>query len=143
MTDVARGVSAPVDSWLVQEFVADGVEVFAGVSRDPDFGLALAFGMGGVGIEVMKDFALRMLPLRAGEAREMIAAVRGAALLGAYRNKPAADVESLVACIEQLGAFAWANRDQISEIDLNPIKVREAGRGCVIVDALIVTRAAD
>ncbi|MDB5543260.1 MAG: pauA [Hyphomicrobiales bacterium] len=143
MTDVARRIGAPVDSWLVQEFVAEGVEVFAGVSRDPDFGLALAFGMGGVGIEVLKDFAMRMLPLRAGEAGDMIAAVRGAAMLGAYRNKPAADVESLVACIEQLAAFAWANRDQIKEIDLNPVKVREAGRGCVVVDALIVTRAAD
>src|SRR5208282_6403126 len=48
--------------FLVQEFVAEGVEVFAGVSRDPDFGLSLAFGMGGVAIEVTRDFALRMLP---------------------------------------------------------------------------------
>ena len=48
-------------AFLVQEFVADGVEVFAGVSRDPDFGLTLAFGMGGTAIEITRDFALRML----------------------------------------------------------------------------------
>ena len=142
MMRVAHEIGAPVDSWLVQEFVTDGVEVFAGVSRDPDFGLSVSFGMGGVGIEVMKDFALRMLPLRAGEAQDMVSAIRGAALLGAYRNRSAADISQLVNCIERLAAFAWANRDQINEIDLNPIKVRNAGKGCVIVDALIVTRAA-
>ena len=50
--------AAPSDAaFLVQEFVADGIEVFAGVSRDPDFGLTLAFGMGGIAIEVTRDFA--------------------------------------------------------------------------------------
>src|SRR5262249_10276956 len=48
-------------AFLVQEFVADGVEVFAGISRDPDFGLSIAFGLGGTAIEVTRDFALRML----------------------------------------------------------------------------------
>src|SRR5262249_18771535 len=72
----------PADAgFLVQEFVAGGVEVFAGVSRDPDFGLSLAFGMGGVAIEIMRDFSLRMLPLREGDPEEMIAETRGAALL--------------------------------------------------------------
>src|SRR5207237_52572 len=51
-------------AFLMQEFVAGGIEVFAGISRDPDFGLSLAFGMGGTAIEVTRDFALRMLPLR-------------------------------------------------------------------------------
>ena len=75
--------AAPSDAaFLVQEFVADGIEVFAGVSRDPDFGLTLAFGMGGIAIEVTRDFALRMLPLREGDAEAMIAETRGAAMLG-------------------------------------------------------------
>ncbi|MEJ0072365.1 MAG: acetate--CoA ligase family protein [Pseudomonadota bacterium] len=124
---------------LVQEMVADGVEVFAGVSRDADFGLALAFGMGGVAIEIHRDFALRLLPLRVGDAAAMIAETRGAALLGAVRGRPPADIAGLEACIEALADFAWANRARLAEIDLNPIKVRTAGKGCVIVDALIVT----
>jgi acyl-CoA synthetase (NDP forming) len=140
MAAKARQLAAPDNAWLVQDMIADGIEVFAGISRDPDFGLSVAFGMGGVGIEVMKDFALRMLPLREGEARAMIAQVRGAALLGAYRNRPAADLDALVDCIEKLAVFAYANRDSLDEIDLNPIKVRASGYGCVIVDALIVTR---
>jgi acetate---CoA ligase (ADP-forming) len=125
---------------LVQEFVKDGVEVFAGVSRDPDFGLSLAFGIGGIAVEVTRDFALRMLPLREGDAEAMIAETRGAAMLGSIRGRPAADVASLVACLEALADFAQCNADVLDEIDLNPIKVLPAGRGCVVVDALIVGR---
>src|SRR5262249_22539943 len=84
---------------LVQEFVADGVEVFAGISRDPDFGLVLAFGLGGTEIEVNRDFALRMLPLAEGDAEAMIAETRAAAMLGAVRGRLAADTKSLAACL--------------------------------------------
>jgi succinyl-CoA synthetase beta subunit len=134
---VARNVA--LAGFLIQEMVGDGVEVFAGIARDVDFGLTIAFGMGGVAIELVRDFAMRTLPLRAGDAASMIAETRGAALLGAVRGGPAADVASLAACIETLADFAWANRDHVAEIDLNPIKVRPAGQGCVVVDALIVT----
>ncbi len=121
----------PADAaFLVQEFVADGIEVFAGVSRDPDFGLSLAFGMGGIAIEVTRDFALRMLPLREGDAEAMIAETRGAALLGAMRGGNAADVKSLADCLYALADFACHNAEWIAEIDLNPIKVLPEGRGC-------------
>ena len=134
----------PADAaFLVQEFVADGIEVFAGVSRDPDFGLSLAFGMGGVAIEVVRDFALRMLPLRDGDAEAMIAETRGAALLGAVRGRPASDVKRLAACLYTLADFAWHHAAAIAEIDLNPIKVLPENRGCVVVDALIVTQPVD
>ena len=127
-------------AFLVQEFVRGGVEVFAGVSRDPDFGLALAFGMGGTAIEITRDFALRMLPLREGDAEAMIADTRSAAMLGPVRGGPPADVRSLVACLYALSDFAWANRDLLQEIDINPIKALPEGQGCVVVDALIVAR---
>ncbi len=123
-------------AFLVQEFVADGVEVFAGISRDPDFGLVLAFGLGGTAIEVNRDFALRMLPLAEGDAEAMIAETRAAALLGPVRGRPAADVKSLVACLYALSDFAHAHADVLAEVDLNPIKARPDG--CVVVDALIV-----
>jgi acyl-CoA synthetase (NDP forming) len=127
-------------AFLVQEFVADGIEIFAGVSRDPDFGLSLAFGMGGTAIETTRDFALRMLPLREGDAEAMIGETRGAAMLGAVRGRPAADVKSIVACLEALSDFAQANADGLDEVDLNPIKALPQARGCVVVDALIVAR---
>jgi acyl-CoA synthetase (NDP forming) len=125
-------------AFLVQEFVADGVEVFAGISRDPDFGLSIAFGLGGTAIEVTRDFALRMLPLREGDAEAMIAETRAAAMLGAVRGRPAADTKSLAACLYALSDFAAAHAETIAEVDLNPIKALPAG--CVVVDALIVAR---
>jgi acyl-CoA synthetase (NDP forming) len=128
-------------AFLVQEFVADGVELFAGISRDPDFGLSLACGLGGTAIEVTRDFALRMLPLREGDAEAMIAETRAAAMLGSVRGAPAADVASVIACLHALSDFACAHADDLAEIDLNPIKALPEGHGCKVVDALIVTRA--
>jgi acyl-CoA synthetase (NDP forming) len=129
----------PADAaFLIQEFVPDGVEVFAGIARDPDFGLSLAFGMGGTGIEITRDFSLRMLPLREADAEAMIAKTRGAAMLHEHRGGAAADVKGLIACLEGLADFAWQNAELIEEVDLNPIKALP--HRCVIVDALIVTK---
>jgi hypothetical protein len=128
----------PIAGYLVQEMVRDGVEVFAGIARDPDFGLSIAFGMGGVAIEILRDFTLRPVPLREGDAEAMINEARGSALLGAFRGRPAADVSALAQCLYALSDFAAANADHINEIDVNPIKARE--HGCVVVDALIVPR---
>jgi acyl-CoA synthetase (NDP forming) len=132
--------SAKVTGFLVQEMVTGGLEVFAGVSRDPEFGLMLGFGLGGVAIEVLKDFALRQLPLRAGDAAAMIAATKASTLLAGARAQQPYDIESLVACLEKFAGYAYADGDRIAEIDLNPIIVLPAGRGCRIVDALIVPR---
>jgi acetate---CoA ligase (ADP-forming) len=123
-------------AYLLQEFVAGGVEVFAGISRDPDFGLSIAFGLGGTAIEVTRDFALRMLPLREGDAEAMIAETRAAAMLGAVRGRPAADIKALAACLYALSEFASAHAETLAEVDLNPIKALPDG--CVVVDALIV-----
>ena len=129
-----------IDGYLVQEMISDGIEVFAGISRDPDFGLTMAFGMGGEAIETLRDFSVRLLPLREGDVEDMIAETRGAALLGSIRGKPAADIESLADCLYSLADFAFENADQIAEVDLNPIKVRARQKGCIVLDALIVTR---
>jgi acyl-CoA synthetase (NDP forming) len=129
----------PDCAFLVQEFVAGGIEVFAGVSRDPDFGLSLSFGIGGTAIEVTRDFALRMLPLRDGDAEAMIGEISGAGMLASVRGRPAADVKSIAGCLEALADFAQCNADVLDEIDLNPIKALP--EGCIAVDALIVARA--
>lgn len=132
-----RGSGAAV---LVQEMITDGVEVFAGTSTDETFGPVVSFGMGGTAVELLDDTALRILPLRAGDAEAMIDEIRSAPLLRGFRGQPPTDVESLVGCIEALAGLAWAERDHLAEIDLNPILVRPEGRGCVVADALIVPR---
>jgi hypothetical protein len=104
--------------------------------------------MGGTAIEVTRDFALRMLPLREGDPEAMIAETRAGAMLGSIRGGPPADVASLAACLTALADFAEQNADVLDEVDLNPIKAlpqghgERGGRGCIIVDALIVAKGA-
>ena len=126
--------------FLIQAMERDGLEVFAGVSVDRDWGPVLAFGTGGVLIETLADVALRTLPLRDGDAEAMIAETRAATLLAGVRGRPPGDVSALVSCLTVLADFAWAERDHVAEIDVNPIVVRERGKGCIVVDALIVPR---
>ena len=137
-----KKVGKPVKlaGFVVQEMIKDGIEMFAGVSRDPDFGLTLAVGFGGIEIEITRDFSLRPLPLREGDAEAMIQELKGVARLGAIRGKPAADIKSFAKAIYGLADFVAANGDQIAEIDLNPIKLMPEGKGCVVVDALIVPK---
>ena len=132
------GRNVKFDGFLVQEMIGGGIEVFAGMTRDPDFGPVLAFGLGGVAVELLQDFQLRLLPLSAGDAAAMVSGIRAAPLLGPHRGRPGADVPSLAACLEAIAAFAETNAAWIKEIDLNPIKVFPEGNGCVLVDALIV-----
>jgi acyl-CoA synthetase (NDP forming) len=129
-----------VATFLIQEMAHGILEVFAGVSRDPDFGLVLAFGAGGVLVEALDDVALRPLPLRDGDAASMIAETRVATLLEGFRGRPPGDVDALARALEAVGDFAWAERENLAELDVNPIVVRERGAGYVVVDALIIPR---
>ena len=130
---------------LVQEMVAGGVEALVGVSRDADFGLTLALGPGGVAADLSEpgEVALRVLPLGVGDAADMVSeSPRLSRMLSGFRGQPRADVDSLVECVEALARFAWAEQDHIAEMDLNPVVVLSDGRGCAVVDALIVPRSA-
>ena len=140
MTGTLNALSPePSDAvFVVQQMVADGIELFMGVHRDPDFGLVLAFGLGGILVEVFDEVALRLLPLREGDAEAMIEETRAMALLGSVRGRPARDVKALCQCLYALGDFAWAERNSLQEIDINPVIALADGEGCVIVDALII-----
>jgi len=125
-------------TFLVQEQVSGGIEVFAGIQNDPVFGPMLAFGAGGVLVEMLADVALRPLPLRAGDVEAMVKETRVSTLLAGTRGRSPADVADLARCLTALAQFAWAERAFLAELDVNPIVVRE--HGCVVVDALIVPR---
>jgi acyl-CoA synthetase (NDP forming) len=129
-----------VSAVLVQEMVPRGIEVIAGIARDPQFGLTLSFGLGGTLVEILRDTTLRLVPLVDGDAEAMIADIRASAAFAAVRGAPPADVQSLASCLYALSDFAHANADRIEEIDVNPILVMPQGQGCRIVDALIVPR---
>jgi acyl-CoA synthetase (NDP forming) len=142
MRAAAKIVPPPsVAGVLVQEMVSGGIETFVGVNRDPDFGPVIVAGVGGVGIEIFRDYALRLLPLAVGDAAAMISELRAYPLLQGARSARPYDIPALIALIEAIGAIAWAERDSVREIDLNPVKLFHSGDGCRIVDALIVPRA--
>jgi len=115
---------------LMQSMRTDGVEVFFGVASDPLFGRMLAFGLGGVHVEVLKDVVFRLHPLTKSSAREMVAAVRGRALFEGARGKPPVDVDELVEVLLRLSQMLSDN-PEIVELDFNPFLAahRSEGRG--------------
>ena len=123
---------------LVQPMAPRGREIILGVKRDATFGPLLMVGLGGVAVEVLKDVALAPVPLAPSDARAMLARLKGAALLDAYRGAAPADTDALVELMVRLGQFAADHADTITEIDLNPVLVHARGSGVSVVDALIV-----
>lgn len=130
------GQSEAMEGVLVQRMVAGGVEVMVGVTADPLFGPLIAFGLGGVHVEILGDVAFRVTPLTDRDAREMVRAIRGYRLLEGYRGHPPADVKALEQVLLRM-SFLVDQIPEITEIDLNPIFALPPGEGCQIVDARI------
>ena len=126
-----------IEKVLVERMVGDVVaELIVGIQRDPQFGLALVVGAGGILVELVEDAAMLLLPASAEEVEAAIRRLKIAKLLAGYRGKPAADMGALVKSIMAIAAFAEAHRDTLLELDVNPLMVR--ADGAVAVDALVV-----
>lgn len=121
---------------LVQPMVAGGVEVMMGMVEEPRFGPLLAFGLGGIHVEILKDVCFRMTPLTQRDAAEMVRAIRGHRLLAGYRNLPPSDVGALEEALLRLSRLV-EEVPEIRELDLNPLFAFPEGQGCTIVDARI------
>ncbi len=139
----AHAGDAGYDGVLVQELADDGEEVIVGFSRDPLFGPVVLFGLGGIFVEVLKDVALRVAPMTRRDAEEMIREVKGFPLLDGARGRPKADVDALADLLMKVSQMACEVGDRVSELDLNPVRVRPAGQGVVALDALVVRARAD
>jgi acyl-CoA synthetase (NDP forming) len=131
---------AAMEGVLVQPMVSNGIEVMVGVTQDPLFGPLIAFGLGGIHVEVLADVCFRVTPLSDRDASEMVRAIRGFRLLQGYRGQPAADlaaIEELLLRISQL----VEELPEIREMDLNPVLTLPSGEGCRIVDARVRVEA--
>jgi len=134
----AHKPDARIDGILVQE-MATGLEVIVGAVNDPTFGPTVAFGLGGIYTELLKDVTHGFAPLDAATARGMIAGIKGAALLHGYRGRPPLDGAALADALARVSLLIADHAGRIAEIDVNPLFVRE--KGVVAADALIVLKA--
>jgi len=131
---------AVISGLLVSPMIRDGIETIVGVVSDPVFGPVVAFGMGGVYAETLKDLTYRLAPFGVETARVMIGELRASPIFGGLRGQPPRDVDALAAALAAVSQMAWTMRDRLSELDINPILVRPRGSGVVAADALVVLR---
>lgn len=139
-TVAQRAPTARVDGFEVERQVPDGTEVLLGVQRDRTFGAVVAFGLGGIYVEALKDVTFRLAPLLPLSARTMVGSIHGFPLLKGMRGRPPGDLPALYEAIERVSQLA-TELPEVSELDLNPMIVRPEGQGIVAVDARVVLAA--
>ncbi len=135
--DVARlKPEGSSDRFLVEAMQpAPLAELIVGIRQDPDYGIAMTVGSGGVLVELVGDARTLLLPASGGEIGAAIGTLKVAKLLRGFRGRPAADLDALAAALGRLAAFAIERKDQIREIEINPLFVYE--NGVCAVDALV------
>ena len=128
--------AARIDGVIVSPMRKGGLELFVGVARDPDWGMALAVGLGGVWVEVLKDSAVRLLPVGKADVLEMLSSLRAAALLDGYRGAPAANLDRLADVVVEIGNAALSLGPKLAALEINPLWVM--GDNVEALDALVV-----
>ncbi|MDZ7728608.1 MAG: acetate--CoA ligase family protein [Dehalococcoidia bacterium] len=130
----ANQPGARITGFTVEEQVS-GTEIIVGMSRDPDFGLLLMAGMGGVFVEVYRDVTFRLVPIERADAFDMIDEIRAQPLLDGARNRPKLDRAELAEVLLRVSNLV-AQFDEIEELDINPLVLTE--RGLVAIDARVI-----
>lgn len=123
---------------LIEEIVL-GMELIVGAKIDYQFGPVVLMGIGGTGVEIYQDTALRMAPLTEQDAASMIDSLKGHRLLKGYRATDPLNLEALKQLLVRFSLLAMALEDRFESIDLNPVKC--TADGCVVADARIMLNA--
>jgi acyl-CoA synthetase (NDP forming) len=126
----------PFEGVLIQPMVQGGVETMMGLVRDPLFGSLVAFGLGGIHVEILGDVGFRVAPLSDHDVDHLLHEIKGFRLLQGYRGHPAADLEALADLLRRLSRLA-EEVPEILELDFNPVVAMPPGYGCRILDARI------
>jgi acetate---CoA ligase (ADP-forming) subunit beta len=120
---------------LVQEMVKGQRELMAGLTRDPQFGPCVMFGLGGIFTEILKDVSFRLAPLEEKDALDMMEEIKGHRILDAIRGMEQVNRRTVAGILIALGAVGVEN-ERIKEIDVNPLIIRKGEP--IAVDALVV-----
>jgi len=135
--DDLTGKGLVIDGVLVQEMVSGSRELVIGLTRDPQFGPCVMFGLGGIFTELLHDVSFRVAPLTVDDAGEMIDEIKTKGVLDEFRGSPAVDREALIQALVGVGELG-VRYDEIAEIDINPLII--SGSKPVAVDALVILK---
>lgn len=127
-------------SFTVQRMVPRGCEVLIGVKRDPDFGLLLVLGSGGIMTEVLDDVVIRVPVGSRSEVMAALNELRIGTILKGYRGEAPADIDALIDSVLGVVQLMEEIGDVIDGVDINPVIVGASGEGAVAVDALVFLR---
>jgi acyl-CoA synthetase (NDP forming) len=137
LTEVFRDFSK-LESFagILIEPLVSGIELIIGAKIDYQFGPIILLGIGGTGVEIYQDIALRMAPLSDNDVSSMVESLKGAKLLRGYRGAEPIDMAALMRLVHHFSVLVMNLADQIDTIDLNPVTC--TGTTCVVVDARIM-----
>jgi acetate---CoA ligase (ADP-forming) subunit beta len=141
LSSISGLISGELEGVLVAEMVAGARELVLGLTREPQFGPCVMLGLGGVMTEIFKDTVFRVAPFDLVEAEDMVSELKSREMLNEFRGELPADVKNICQSLISLGQIGLDHPD-ISEIDINPLKIDQAGR-VKAVDALIVLNKPD
>jgi acetyltransferase len=131
-----RVPKARLEGVYLEKMCQRGREVIIGMTRDPQFGPMLMFGLGGIFVEVMKDVTFHLAPITAEEAMQMLRGTRSYSLLKGVRGQAGVDIEAIAASLQRMSQLVTDFR-QIVEMDINPLIVGPKGTVPVAADARI------
>ena len=126
---------ADIEGILVSPMRPAGIEMLVGVVRDEVWGPVLTVGLGGVWTEVLHDTAVRVLPVRCDEVRQMLGELRGAALLRGTRGQEGVDLQAVSEVIYRVSTLALALGPKLQALEINPLLV--SGPGVEALDVLV------
>ncbi|MBI5481554.1 MAG: acetate--CoA ligase family protein, partial [Deltaproteobacteria bacterium] len=131
-----RAPTARIEGVYVEKMCARGREVSLGMTRDPQFGPMLMFGLGGIFVEVMKDVTFHIAPITEAEARQMLESTRSFAVLKGVRGQGSVDLDAVATTLMRISQLV-TDFPEIRELDINPFIVGEIGAESIAADARI------
>ena len=131
-----RAPDAQIRGAYVEKMGARGREVILGMTRDPQFGPMLMFGLGGIFVEVMKDVTFHLAPITADEAMQMLKGTRSYELLKGARGQAPVDLEAIAGALQRISQLA-TDYPEVTELDINPFIVGPLGTEAYVADARI------
>lgn len=136
-----RHPNSEIEGISVQPMTGGLAEALIGLTRDAEVGPVVTLALGGVMAEIHGDVAARLAPIDRADAMEMIAEVKGLALVRGFRGLPKGDLEALADSIVALAGLANTDQGRVIEAEINPLIIRGEGEGVIAVDGLVVLDA--